>query len=472
MLKRLTLIFSIIMIASMLLAACAPATPAAPATVAPPAPTTPPQIVEVTKIVAGTPVVQVITATPAPTKLPPTPVVIKPITIWTKFNDTKPQNTQDQWLADTIQSLKAFEKIELKNVFVPYNEINTKLNLAVQAGGDVPDVSYADMPIDFFYQNKVFVDITDFVKSAPWYSEISPSALKACTGPDGKIYCVPSIQVGSMIYYWTSAYPNGAPKTTDDLLVAAAELKKQNKFALTFNGPYGIFFWQIIRSFGGIDTDAKGNTAWATPETVKAIEFFRKLFANKYAPEVALAAGFECETPIKDGSAGLFVAGSYSYVYLNPLKSFDGKSTFDKKAGSVEAALQAGAMKIADPISAPGGKPVSSVGVAAWAIPTGSKNVEGAKAFMNYMMTARNNADFAVAFGAQPTNLVGLKDPRFNSAYWTAVADSINRTGFVPPVNKNQKAATKMVETITTLIQKPDMDIMATLKSVQDELNK
>lgn len=435
--KRFSLIFSMVMILSLLLAAC---------------------------------------GTPAPQETPAGPTEIGPVTIWTKFNDTNPQNTQDQWLAATIKSLAGFEGLEVTNIFAPYDQINNKLNLAVQSGGDIPDLSYIDTPIDYFYQNKVLMDITDYVKSAPWYADISPAAMKACTGPDGKIYCVPATEAGHVLYYWTSAYPNGAPKTTDDLLTAGEKMKMDGKYAITFKGSEttgaSTFYLQMIYSFGGKYTDENGNTVWASDATVKAIELIRALFANKYAPDVCLAPGFDFETPFKDGSAGAFVAGSWSYVYLNPLTSFDGASTFDFGAQSVEEAMKAGALKIADTISAPGGKPYSILYVNAWAIPVGAKNVEGAKAVIDYLMTPRNNADYAVAYGALPVNLVSLKDPRFvDSLYWQAVSNALNSYGVVLPVNKNQKWTQKVNDTIVTLIQNPGQDIMEALKKAQDDLN-
>jgi multiple sugar transport system substrate-binding protein len=493
MIKRLTQIFSLIVIASMFLAACKTSTPAptlppqiievtkivegkpvVQVITATAAPTTPPQIVEVTKIVAGTPVVQVITATPAPTTAP---VVYKPVTIWTKFNDTNPQNSQDEWLANTIIALQRSLGLKMTNVFAPYDQINNKLQLAVQAGGEIPDVSYMDTPLDPYYNNGILMDITEFVKSAPWYNDIDPVYFKPCTGPDGKIYCVPAISGGTMMYYWTSAYPNGFPKDTDELLKAAAELKKQGKYALTFKGSEGyganLFFFHLVYSIGGRFTDEAGNTVFASPETVKAVEFLRELFANKYVPDVALSPGFDCETPFRDGSAGAFVAGSWSYVYLNPLTSFDGASTFDFGALSVEEAMKAGALKIADPLVLPGGKPAINInGATGWAIPVGSKNVEGAKAVINFLMQPGNNADYAFAYGALPTNSVGLKDPRFvDSYYWKAAAESFSRTGIVAPVNKNPKSGQVINDTIVTLILNPDMDIMKTLQKAQDDLN-
>jgi phosphate transport system substrate-binding protein len=86
-------IFAVLMVVSLVIAGCAQATPA-PST---PAPTSAPQIIEVTKIVAGTPETIVITATPgptataAPTSLPPGSVTINgagatfPLPVYTEW---------------------------------------------------------------------------------------------------------------------------------------------------------------------------------------------------------------------------------------------------------------------------------------------------------------------------------------------------------------------------------------------------
>lgn len=65
--RKITIIMALLIISSMLLGACATATTA-------PAPTQPPQVMEVTRVVAGTPVKEtiVITATPAPEQPKPT----------------------------------------------------------------------------------------------------------------------------------------------------------------------------------------------------------------------------------------------------------------------------------------------------------------------------------------------------------------------------------------------------------------
>lgn len=399
------------------------------------------------------------------------------VNIWTKFNDTNPQNSQDEWLAATIATLKVEKNLELKNTFVPYDQINSKVNLAVQAGGDVPDVSYLDGQIDFHVNNGTVMDLTTFVKNASWYKDINPTSLKGTTALDGNIYALPSLLGGSTIYYWTAAYPDGPPKTTDDVLASGARLAKDGKYAITFKGSEGtgssMFYFNLVASFGGTYTNEKGETVFASEGTVKAIEFLRELFANKYAPEVSLGAGFDFETPFKDGNAGAFVAGAWSYVYLNPLTSPDGK-VYDNGALSVEAALRDGSMAIADPISAPGGKPCNLTGgFGGWGIPVGSKNVKGAEMFLDFIMQPENAADFAMAYGGLPTNMVAMKDPRFvDSLYWQAVNQSVIRTtSIAQTMNKNPKLMQKFNDVVITLIQKPNLDIMTELVKAQKDLN-
>src|SRR5260221_6242407 len=150
----------------------------------------------------------------------------KPFTIWTKFNAQSPQNTQDKWLAETLKDFTTQTGKAVTHVSQPFDQINSKLNLAVQAEGAVPDLSYVDgQQLGFFVQNGTLTDLTNYVKNASWFKDLNPAALASCTTPDGKILCVPSSVATTLIYYWTDGFPQGFPATTDKMLDIAKILK-------------------------------------------------------------------------------------------------------------------------------------------------------------------------------------------------------------------------------------------------------
>jgi multiple sugar transport system substrate-binding protein len=408
------------------------------------------------------------------------------IDLWTKFNDQNPQNTQDQWLKGSLEAFAAETGLAITNTFQPYDQINSKLNVAVQAGGSVPDVSYIDSTqLGFFYQNGTLTDLTDWVTSSGWYNDIEPNALAACTGPDGKIYCVPSTTAAHFMYYWNDFFPDGLPADTDAFLAAAAKLKAEKPDAYAFTGKLAEkaaverYYYGLILSYGGQVADEEGRAVWANEATQKAVEFSRALFVNGYAAKESLAPGFDNEEPFKRGEAGAFISGSYSYVYLTPLKAPDGTEFnkditggFDPKALSVGAANEAGKLGYAHLFSAPGGRPYSVISASAYAIPFGAENMDGAKAYIEWEMRTDNNAEFAVAYGALPTMISSLADEAFQSEYWKAVAKIQADYGVnAPPLIDYDKGTTLLADAIVRLIITPELDIMTELQKAQDEYN-
>lgn len=404
---------------------------------------------------------------------------VEPITLWTKFNDQNPQNSQDKWLADALADYTAKTGNKVTNVVQPYDQINTKLNTAVQAKGEVPDVSYVDTQnIPFFVKGGALTDLTAFVKGASWFKDVDAGALAACTGPDGKIYCVPTSIAGVTVYYWKDYYPNGFPATAQDLLAAAKDLKakKPDKFAVTMKASEGISmqmtWFPLITSAGGTIADPKtGKATWANDKTVEVVKWAREIFGNKYAPEIDLASGFDDETPFIKGDAGAFLAGSWSYVYLNPLVAPDG-TKFPEDSTSVQKAFDAGKLDFAPPLSWAGGKPVSMITGTGYSIPLGAKNVDGAKAFINYSMQTQQNAAYAVAYGALPALTSSLSDTALQTPYWKAVAKNQQSYAANPPaLTDYDKGVAALTNTINKLITDPSLDIMKELQAAQDNYN-
>jgi multiple sugar transport system substrate-binding protein len=398
------------------------------------------------------------------------------ITVWTKFNSDTPQNVQDEWMKATVDDYNAAGG-SITNVFQPYDQINSKLNLAVQAGGDVPDVSYVDGQFLGFYDyNGTLTDITEWVMAQSWYEDLSPAALSACTTPAGVILCVPTATPGSLTYYWTELYPDGFPATAEELLNEdCPRLSAEGRYVATFKGTenFGleVAYHSLIRSAGAAISDEEGRAAWANDEMVKVIEYVRSLFANKCAPEIALAGGFDFENSFKDNSAAAILAGTWTYVFNNPVTAPNG-TLYDLGADSIFTAAQDGQIGFAPPLAFEGGQPASNVYATAWAIPTGSANPDEAKEFINFTMESQRNADFGVAYGSLPSLLSARENEMFQTGYWQQVAEIQNTYGTAMPfLVEYDRGIAALAEVFTKCLTDTSLDIMATLQAAQDNYN-
>ncbi len=398
------------------------------------------------------------------------------LTIWTTFNDQNPQTGEDKWLATALEDIKREENIAVVNEFQTYDQLGGKLNLAVTSGGNVPDVAYVyGMQLGFYAKNGTLQDLTAYVKNAEWYTDLDPVALRSCTGPDGKIYCVPYVTQSRLMYFWKRAWPQGFPRDTDEFLVTAEKLKQQGLYAITFKGTERTsvegFYFSLIYSFGGKYVDTTGKAVWASAETVKAVEFARVLMQKKYIPDVVFTAGWDCERPFMDGSAAAFGAYSWSYMYLNPITSPFGER-FDSGASSIDKALEAGEVGVAPYLAAPGRNPAVFLSVPGWGIPKGSKNPELAKRSIDYLMSVQRVADYALVSGGLPALVSASNDSRFEKEYWRFVKENQDKYGAeIGPVVDYDKALTLLADAISKSALNPGLDILTELQAAQDTYN-
>jgi multiple sugar transport system substrate-binding protein len=413
------------------------------------------------------------------------------IVSWYYFdqNNTDPQANErvgNFYLARSIPQFNEAMKGKYiwENVPRDYNLV-LDLVAAVQNNGDIPDVmrtATSDLPT--FIVNNTVQDLTEFVQSAPWYSDLDPAAVGACTGSDGKIYCVPVSQSSYVTFYWADLYPNGFPKTTDEFLVAAAELKAQDKYALTYWGSTafdgeaaGRYFYQVIASFGGGYDDGAGKMVLNRAENIAAIEFMREVVKQGYSSESVFVGNFEEEAVFKTSEAGAFPTGFFvAYNYLNPLTSPKGTEYSSATAKDMEEAVAAGEIKIA-PLFAPEGKqPGCHVDVFGFVIPNGAKNVDGAKAYINWVMETANNVEWVTSAGG---GIPAQKKIRIDATFQTeiykqgaaAAAASVCKPWY-GSLLKIPEAKKIITTTIFDLIKtNPEADIAAALTAAQDEYN-
>jgi multiple sugar transport system substrate-binding protein len=399
------------------------------------------------------------------------------ITVWTKFNSENPQNVQDEWMRDVIAAYAEATGNVVNNVFQPFDQINSALNLAVQAGGSVPDMSYVDgQALAFYNYNGTLMDLTEWVTAQDWFANLTPGAVAACTTPEGIILCVPTATPGTLSYYWTEHYPDGFPASAEALLTEACpRLTADGNYALTFKGVeiFGleVAYYSLIHSAGAVVSDADGRAAWANEEMVGVINYVRELFANGCVPEISLAAGFDFENSFKDSSAGGILAGTWTYVFSNPVTAPDG-TLYDLGADSILTAAEEGQIGFAPPLAFEGGQPASNVYATAWAIPVGSANPDAAKAFINFTMQNEWNGSFGVAYGSLPSLTTARDAEVYQGQYWQTVAEIQDTYGTALPfLIEYERGMAALAEVFAQALTDPNLDVMAALQNAQDNYN-
>jgi multiple sugar transport system substrate-binding protein len=398
------------------------------------------------------------------------------ITVWTKFNTENPQNSQDEWMRAAVDDYLAETGNTVTNVFQAFDVINSALNLAVQAGGDVPDVSYVDAQnLGFFDYNGTLTDLTDWISQQSWYADLAPSALAACTTPDGRVMCVPTATPSTLIYYWTDRYPDGFPTSAEALLEDCSRLTVEDLYALTFKGIEGfgleVAYHSLIRSAGAAISDETGRAAWANQEMVGVIEYVRELFAQGCVPEIALASGFDFENSFKDSTAGAILAGTWTYVFANPVTAPDG-TLYDLGADSILTAAEEGQIGFAPPLAFEAGDPAANVYATAWGIPVGSPNPEAALEFINFTMESARNGAFGVAYGSLPSLVSAREAEIFQEPYWVTVAEIQDMYGTpMPFLVEYDRGIAALADVFARCLADTSLDIMQTLQEAQDNYN-
>ena len=407
------------------------------------------------------------------------------VTTWYYYD----QNNTDEKANERVgnlyiaKSMQAFNdqmggQLTWNNVPRDYN-LTLDLVTAVQNDGDAPDVmqfGIADLPL--YMLNNTVQDV-EWARNEPWFKDLDPKGVESCT-VNGKLYCVPISESPWLTYYWTELYKDGFPKTPEALLAAGTELRKTDKYALTYWGntsfdgeAAGRYFYQTIASFGGSYDDGAGNLKLNTPENIKAIEFMRESVSKELSSESVFAGNFEEEEAFKAGTAGAFPTGFFIAVrYLNPLKSPSGKDY-----ANIEAAVNDKAIGLAPFVAPEGNTPGCALDLFGFVVPRTAKNLDGGKAYINWVMDKANQVEWIVnAGGGFPTSVSMRADPAFQTQVYKD-AQAISEASACKPwygsLQRIPEAKKIITNTIYDLIKaKPDADIAAELQKADEEYAK
>jgi multiple sugar transport system substrate-binding protein len=414
-----------------------------------------------------------------------------PFVTWMQYDqgNVDPKSDErvgNEWLRQTIPAFNEefAGKWTWENQFTPWDRVEAKIIAAVLANAEVPDILEGGSgSVNKYYVNGTMQDLTDWAKAQSWYADMDPSALAACTAPDGKLYCIPMAERPSLVYVWADRFPDGYPTTPEEMLAAGEALKADGYYAMTYFGSTafdgngaGRAVWSVISSFGGTYDDGEGRMLLNTPENVAALTWLREMVQQGYVPEIAFAGGFQEEEAFKDSSAGAFPTGLFGYRYINPLVAPDGTEYPKGNSEDMLDAIAAGDV-ILRPFPAPAGQtPGCDISVASYFIPVGAKNVEAAYDFINWQLTPEQNPAYVVGPGAGFPTLRSIQaEDTFQVPFYQQAAEAVNASDCRPFYGslEDPVAASKVImEVVYRLVkQDPTADIATELQAAQDEYN-
>jgi multiple sugar transport system substrate-binding protein len=282
-----------------------------------------------------------------------------------------------------------------------WDALHAKLVAAV-AGGVAPDVSLAaDQEVGQFGRLGGLKALNDFKDSQGYkVGDFLPNSWEPFT-IDAKIYAAPAYTDVRGLFYRTDLFQAAGittpPATLDELLADGKALSNgtsQFGFAdQTGQLDVHVVSW-LVYAFGGDFYSKDGKTATVTsPAVIKALEYYQSLYQQDAAPKDS-AKRVDPWQGFKQG----YYAMAHSGPWWMGLQRTEAPEIANKWA---LAPLPAG--------------PVSDVVYGhpnPWVVPSGAKNVEGAYAWLKFMLDPANQADWFLQTAWLPSRVAAYSDSR------------------------------------------------------------
>ncbi len=387
------------------------------------------------------------------------------IVIWAKHDLSETDDgSPGLFFKQRIDAFEAATGIEVVYEQIAWDQLATKLALAVQSGGDVPDiVEVGSQHIPSLLSAGALMQLDELLANEAWVADLNSNDQVACTR-EGKRCCVANLVRSSLTYYRADEFPNGFPATSDELLAAGEALKAEDAFVTSFfagksYGAIELNWGQFIYSNGGRIFDDEGKPVWANGTTVQVLEFGRELLANGYIPEDIITGDFAtAEAPWIDGNSASFRGGTWSFQFVPGLSE-------DFAGGQV---------MVAGGIGFNGNSPTVFLNSENWIVPVGANNPAGAVVWISQFMQPEILSEWSqVQFGI-PTLGAAVAQGGFDDAFYASVSQIIAEQGkFIEQSPYYEASLDALAAAIQEIMLDPNLDSMPRLQQAQDEiLNK
>jgi multiple sugar transport system substrate-binding protein len=336
----------------------------------------------------------------------PAPPAAEPITLSFWDPDTRPR-----WIAARDMVIADFQaanpNITVEQTPFDWGQMLPKLQSAVAAGLP-PDVFFINPPSTVFAatQSDLLQPVTDAFNALP--SGTFPKDLTDPLTVNGEVMALPFATFPHVIWYRKDLFEQAGikpPGSWADILAAAKALNKPP-------AQYGIVLYEdqvdphilieVMASNGSSLLDEAGNVVINSPETIKALDYWKELW--QYTTPDAISKGNLDQRLVFASGGGAIIPTQISMIGV--VTGPDSKITADQVATV--------------PVPNDSGKrPAIINDELSLSIPKGAKHPEAAKAFLEFWFQPDEYTKFVqlTNIGHLPTETVaGAPD----SAYWTS----------------------------------------------------
>ncbi len=320
---------------------------------------------------------------------------------------------------------KSQDQVEVTPVAIPFSAFTTTI-FTQMGGGAGPDLVRFDLQ-DYYaaVQAKRLLPMDDIIKDAD-YKLTSPDSYMHI---GGKRYGVP-FEISNYVLIYNQALVAKPPADFDAFVAAAKEATTEGRYGFAFRATLAerAGFWQdvcnYVYGFGGRWSDDQGNVTLNSPDVVKGIAAYKRMYDAGATPKGADAA-------------------TYRRMF------WEGKLAMEVDNGGIATifAAQAPDMKLA---AAPSPFPTKAQGVilAPLTINANTKAPAAAATFLKWMMMPANQSSLQDVLGAAT---VATVVPRSAEALarrpWLAVYDA-QTPNSIPQLVRGQEVKTPEIQQV------------------------
>jgi len=203
------------------------------------------------------------------------------------------------FMADEWNKNNPDKPIQLESQVIPYDDMHTRLLLALQSAEGAPDlvdIEQSKFP-NFMKGNVQLLELNDVVE--PELPNIVKSRVDIYS-KDGKYYGV-DLHVGATVMYYNKEIMDQAGVNPDDIKLwsdvekyGKIVVEKTGKPFITFEGAGNWSWWPAINQLKSDQVGPNGEVTVDDPRNIQAMTFFQKLVKEKIA---AVAPGAGHDTP-------------------------------------------------------------------------------------------------------------------------------------------------------------------------------